>query len=474
MKDRDTETAVEAVIRLEQENRILLEQLRESQSVGEVGSWSLEISTGKVTWTDQLFRIFRLEPANTAPSFDAQADLYSVGSWELLQHAIDNAIKHGERFEILLRIHRSDQSKGWILSKCAPIVDQNGQVERLCGSAVDISHAKDIELESKHLAKITNLAIESAKIGVWTVNTNTNEHIWNDTQYEIFGITPEVLQADPNIWMSMVVPEDRAKAEKEFNKIAAGNVVRGIRFKIKRNDGEVRYLECSGSQHVDDENIYEMGITRDVTANELAKIALFRREEELTKSITGTVEMAGRIASQGDPYTGVHELNVARISVAIANQMHLSPGIIKGIEIGAKLHDLGKISIPADILVKPAELNDLEFSLIKTHANTGYEILKGIAFPWPIADIALQHHERLDGSGYPSGLKGDAIILEAKVVPVADVIESMCHHRPFRPALGIEKAVEELTEGAGKLYDPDVVEACLKAIAADKRTFIEN
>ena len=154
--------------------------------------------------------------------------------------------------------------------------------------------------------------------------------------------------------------------------------------------------------------------------------------------------------------------------------MQLSDEVIKGLEIGAKLHDIGKISIPADILVKPAKLNDIEFSLIKAHSYARYEILKGIAFPWPIADIALQHHERLDGSGYPSGLKGDAIILEAKVVAVADVIESMCHHRPYRPALGIEKAVEEITEGAGTLYDPEVVEACLKAISAEKSTFIEK
>jgi HD-GYP domain-containing protein (c-di-GMP phosphodiesterase class II) len=125
------------------------------------------------------------------------------------------------------------------------------------------------------------------------------------------------------------------------------------------------------------------------------------------------------------------------------------------------IHDLGKISIPAEILSKPGEINDSEFALIKQHPQTGYEILKGIDFNWPVADIVLQHHERLDGSGYPNNLKEDEILLEARIIGVADVIEAMSSHRPYRPALGIDEAFEEITKNRGKFYDPDVVDASI-------------
>jgi HD-GYP domain-containing protein (c-di-GMP phosphodiesterase class II) len=135
---------------------------------------------------------------------------------------------------------------------------------------------------------------------------------------------------------------------------------------------------------------------------------------------------------------------------------------LAGLRLGAIVHDLGKIHVPAEILSKPGRLSKLEFELIKAHPQSGYDILKGIEFPWPIAQIVLQHHERLDGSGYPQGLKGDAIILEAKILAVADVVEAMASHRPYRPGLGIDQAIEEIRTGRGGRYDPAVVDACVK------------
>jgi HD-GYP domain-containing protein (c-di-GMP phosphodiesterase class II) len=138
--------------------------------------------------------------------------------------------------------------------------------------------------------------------------------------------------------------------------------------------------------------------------------------------------------------------------------------MVEGIRMAGNIHDVGKVSLPAEILSKPGSLTNLQFELIKTHPKTGYEILKGIGFPWDIARIVLQHHERIDGSGYPQGLRGDDILLEAKILGVADVVEAMISHRPYRPALGIEKALEEITSKKGVAYDPQVVDAFDKAL----------
>jgi HD-GYP domain-containing protein (c-di-GMP phosphodiesterase class II) len=151
--------------------------------------------------------------------------------------------------------------------------------------------------------------------------------------------------------------------------------------------------------------------------------------------------------------------------------MNLPAAKIEGLHVAAHLHDAGKVAVPTEILSKPGKLNEYEFGLIKAHTQVGYEILKTIEFPWPVAETALQHHERLDGSGYPAGLAGDQIILEARIVGVSDVVEAMASHRPYRPALGVDKALLEILQGKGKLYDPAVVDACVGAFSELKFQF---
>ncbi len=179
--------------------------------------------------------------------------------------------------------------------------------------------------------------------------------------------------------------------------------------------------------------------------------------ETLVESVTAiaaTVEMR-------DPYTSGHQRRVARLAVIIGRELALSEHDLEGLQIASVVHDVGKIRIPAEILTKPSRLDPVEYDLIKTHAQTGYEILKNIRFPWPIADIVVQHHERLDGSGYPKGLKGDDILLEAKILALADVVESMSTSRPYRHSLGIDIAIDEITTNRGRKYEPAVVDAFL-------------
>ena len=163
-----------------------------------------------------------------------------------------------------------------------------------------------------------------------------------------------------------------------------------------------------------------------------------------------------------DPYTAGHQRRVADLARSIATEMNLSVDQIDGIRMAAAIHDLGKISVPAEILSKPTKLTALEFSLIKTHSQSGHDILQDIDFPWPIARMVLEHHERMNGSGYPNGLTGDNLLLESRIMAVADVVESMASHRPYRPSLGIEAALEEIEKNRGVLYDTGAVDACLR------------
>jgi HD-GYP domain-containing protein (c-di-GMP phosphodiesterase class II) len=167
-----------------------------------------------------------------------------------------------------------------------------------------------------------------------------------------------------------------------------------------------------------------------------------------------------------DPYTAGHQRRVGDIAAAIGEELKLSEDQIKGLRFSGYVHDIGKISIPAEILSKPGRLTGNEFALIKTHSQQGYDVLKGIDFPWPIARAILEHHERVDGSGYPRGLKGEQISLEARILAVADTVEAMSSHRPYRAALGLDAAMREIQEQSGKRYDERVVAACLRLLRA--------
>jgi len=184
--------------------------------------------------------------------------------------------------------------------------------------------------------------------------------------------------------------------------------------------------------------------------------------EKLRQALEGSVRSIALTVEVRDPYTAGHQQRVATLAIAIGKEMGLSEDQVEGLRMASMIHDLGKVSVPAEILSRPGRLSEIEFDLIKEHSKTGYEILKNIEFPWPIDRIVLQHHERMDGSGYPAGLCSGDIILEAKILGVADVVEAMASHRPYRPALGVDKALEEISRNKGVLYDPIVVETCLR------------
>jgi putative nucleotidyltransferase with HDIG domain len=194
---------------------------------------------------------------------------------------------------------------------------------------------------------------------------------------------------------------------------------------------------------------------------------LVEGENRLRRALDGTIEAIGRVAEARDPYTAGHQRRVTELAMAVAEKLGLSEQVVEATRAAGLLHDIGKLSIPAEILSKPSVLSPLEMSLMKVHPQSAYEVLRTIDFPWPVADIVLQHHERMDGSGYPQGLRRDAILMQARILAVADVVEAMSSHRPYRAALGIEAALEEVKQGRGVQYDALVVDACLDLFRVD-------
>jgi len=206
---------------------------------------------------------------------------------------------------------------------------------------------------------------------------------------------------------------------------------------------------------------------------ELRTAELHRQEQELKMTLISIVDVVSFMVEKRDPYTAGHERRVSSLALAIARELDLDEKRYEGLGLAATIHDLGKVAIPSEILAKPGKLTAIEYQLIQTHAQAGHDILAHgmAAFPWPIKTIVHQHHERMDGSGYPLGLSGPDLLMESRILAVADVVEAMASHRPYRPALGIEAALAEITANQGRLYDPDAVAACLALFSGDRFRF---
>ena len=235
-------------------------------------------------------------------------------------------------------------------------------------------------------------------------------------------------------------------------------------LKMKTKDGKIMYFEGSAkvvSRDSSGNPSVVVKVYKDITERKLAEEVVHDNMKQMRRNLDCTIRAISRTVETRDAYTAGHQNRTTEIASAIAFEMGLSKQVIDAIRMAGVIHDLGKISVPAEILSKPGKLNDSEFSLIKQHPQTGFEILEGIDFKWAVADIVLQHHERFDGSGYPHNLRGDQIMLEARILGVADVIEAMASHRPYRPALGIDEAFEEIIMNKGILYDSDVVDAAI-------------
>ncbi len=282
---------------------------------------------------------------------------------------------------------------------------------------------------------------------------------WNEAAETAFGYTKE--EASVKKLHELIIPprfhKDHLRGMEIFQDTGKGNLIgtKAIELTALRKDGTEFPIELSLSGTRLENRWVAVGMIRDVTERKLA-------EERTRKALEGTIQALATTVETRDPYTAGHQQRVTVLACAVAEEMGLSGEKIEGLRMAGVIHDVGKIGVPAEILTKPGRITETEFEIIKTHPQVGYDILKGIEFPWPVAEIVLQHQERLDGSGYPRGLSGDDILMEARIIAVADTVEAMASHRPYRAALGIDAALDEISKKKGVFYDPDVVDACVR------------
>jgi PAS domain S-box-containing protein len=305
--------------------------------------------------------------------------------------------------------------------------------------------------------------VENAQEGIYQSTAEGQYLTLNQAFARLLGYeSPEELIATTTYITQLYVnQEDRKKllqlAEEQGS-------VNGFETKFYRKDGSKIWVSINIHAVRDNHGrlLYYQGISQDITEKKTIDAERQENIERLRKSLGATINAMAVTVETRDPYTAGHQRRVADLARAIATEMKLINDQIDGLRMASMIHDIGKISIPSEILTKPTQLSALEFNLIKTHPESGFNILKDIEFPWPIARIVLEHHERINGSGYPKGLIGEQILLESKILAVADVVEAISSHRPYRAAYTIDVGLDEITKNRGTLYDPDVVDACLR------------
>ena len=281
----------------------------------------------------------------------------------------------------------------------------------------------------------------------------------------ISGYRVEEFHQDPNLLEKITHPDDKHSLAVHLRNMLRGKTdASELEFRIITRDGKERWIShvCSDIYSQTDEYLGRRGSNRDITVRKLAEEELLRTLESLRKAVGATIQVMVLAVEARDPYTAGHQLRTADLARTIATDMGLTQDKIDAIRMAGSIHDIGKLYVPSELLTKPSRLTDIELSLIKEHSRRGYEMLKDVESPWPLAEIIYQHHERMNGTGYPRNLKGDDILMEARILAISDVVESMGSHRPYRPSLGIEAALEEIKKNRGTFYDTGAVDACLR------------
>jgi len=347
-----------------------------------------------------------------------------------------------------------------------------GNMEYNFAFAVDITQRKQAESVLDKVEMKYQKLVDSVAALPWAYDILHDRFTFLGGQIKtMLGIPPDTISSMKD-WVRLIHPADRRRT----TQFAIENTKKGSHYEVEHRmklaDGSWTWVRNVISVEMGQHGAVSLsGFMFDITHTKQTQEALEKSREQLKTSLTDTVIAISRAVGARDPYTEGHQQRVAQLSCAIAEKMGLDKQQIEGLKMGASIHDIGKINLPAEILSKPTKLTDIEYALIKNHAQVGYDILKDITFPWPVADIIHQHHERLDGSGYPQGLKGDEICLEARIVAVADTVEAMASHRPYRAGLGMDEALQKIETHRGLWFDPAAVDACLTLFREKKFTF---
>ncbi|MDX9766630.1 MAG: PhnD/SsuA/transferrin family substrate-binding protein [Ectothiorhodospiraceae bacterium] len=507
--------------------------LLEAQRIARLGNWDWDIVGGHLSWSDEIYRIFGLEPQQFAATYEAFLDRVHPDDREAVQAAVDRALRREQTYAIDHRILLPNGRERVVHERGEVSFDADGRPVHMLGTVQDVTEVRHAERELRRL----NRALRTISRGNEVLVRATEEQQLLDDVCEVlirnggyrmtwvgYPVQEGTVQAGaealrPIAWAAgepdATVPATRlleadadpgVLAWQRGEPVIVGDVdvmpdgvtVSGqwreearwhhcgsiMALPLRENGTTLGALSiCAAAPNAFDDaevalltelaNDLAFGIAamrtrrqREVAENERLRIAA-----DLERALVQTIQAIALTVEKRDPYTAGHQQRVAELAVTIAHAMDLPPQRLQGLRLGAEIHDIGKIYVPAEFLSRPGKLSDAEFDIIKAHPVVGHEIIKGVEFPWPVADVVVQHHERLDGSGYPHGLQGDEICLEARILAVADVVEAMASHRPYRPALPLSAALEEIEQGRGLRYDPQVVDICLRLFRDGNFTF---
>lgn len=343
-------------------------------------------------------------------------------------------------------------------------VGGNAVVHCACRDVTDHRRAKDELAESER--RFSSLMQQSIA-GVYIIQDGELVYV-NPRLAGMFGYAKESEVMGRRV-EDLVAQSSRGQVIENMTRRLAGECYRTrLEFVALRRDGTEFEVSVDGTVSSYQGRPALVGLIEDLSDRQKSANELKAYVSKLELAVLGTVQVASSMVEMRDPYTAGHERRVGEIAAAIGRKMQLDSHHIDGLRIIGQVHDIGKIGIPAEILSKPGRLSRSEMDLIREHSQKGYEILKTVEYPWPIADAVLQHHERMDGSGYPQGLAGDQIVLEARIMAVADTIEAMSAHRPYRAGLGLDAALNEIERGNGIQYDAETAEACLTLFREDR------
>lgn len=324
----------------------------------------------------------------------------------------------------------------------------------------DITKRKQAEKNLRDSEERYRLVVENAHESI-LITRGMKIVFANKAAAENTGYDIKTLMAEDFTYF--IHPDDIALvSDYHLRRLNGENVPSVYSFRIICKDKTIKWVELNAALIQWEKQPATLNFLKDITEHKLLDEERNENFKRIQETLEATVNAIAMIVEARDPYTTGHQMRVSKLARAIAKEMGMNTDQINFIKTAAFIHDIGKISIPSEILSKPTQLTKLEFELIKTHPQSGYNILKDIKFPWPVATVILQHHERMDGSGYPQKIKGENILPESRILAVADVVEAISSHRPYRPTLGINYALEEITKNRGILYDPAVVDVCLK------------
>ena len=444
--------------------------LRIAGEKAKLGGWIANLEENRVIWSDEVAAIHGM-PAGYSPLVEQGISFYAPEWKERITKVFTDCAQKGIPYDEEMEIIAAGGKRVWVRTIGEPVKDKAGKIVKVQGAFQDITDGKRAEEALLDAYRRLNDIIDFLPDATFVIDCEGKVIAWNRAMEQMTGIPkaemigkgnheyalPFYGQRRPLMIDLALLPDDvfeKAHYENIFRKednLHAEAYVTGV----YSGKGAFMWGIASRLRNASGTIIGAIESIRDITDRKSSM-------DRMRKALGGTVQAIVSVVEAKDPYTAGHQRRVADISRAIATEMGLSADRIEGIRMAGIIHDIGKVSIPAEILSMPRKLTDLEFGLIKAHAKSGYDILNNIEFPWPIARIVLEHHERMNGSGYPNGLTGDQILQESRIMAVADVVEAMATHRPYRPAMGLDEALEEITINKGLLYDPEAVDACLR------------